>query len=170
MQNRMRLEAACLQTLPNATTASYLECLRMVVDSIGIRLAPSEIEALAKMPTNVEELGTYLELTGYLRQFVNNYKVLASLLTDIVGNKTYATKHVRKLLIPWTEEQEGAFPILNNNLVSPAVLAFSGWNRPLTLNTYASSIGAGMVLTQKTKSKEIVIIYANHRFSRHIRR
>ena len=126
------------------------------------------MEAVAKMPrpTNIEELRAFLGLTGCLRQFVENYSIVASPLTNILRNKDFATKRARKLPIPWTVEQEGAFASHNKSLASPTVLAFPDWNRPFTLQTDASSIGAGAALTQNHGSKEVAIAYASHRFSR----
>ena len=98
----------------------------MMVDINGIRPAPSKMEAVAKMPrpTNIEELRTFLGLTGYLRQFVENYSIIAAPLTNILRNKEFATKRARKFPIPWTVEQEGAFASLKKSLASPTVLAF----------------------------------------------
>ena len=140
----------------------------MMVDINGIRPAPSKMEAVAKMPrpTNIEELRAFWGLTGYLRQFVENYSIIASPLTNVLRNKEFATKRARKFHIPWTVEQEGAFASLKKTLASPTVLAFPDWNQPFTLHTDASSIGAGAVLTQNHGSKEVVIAYASHRFSR----
>ena len=148
--------------------ASAQEFLGMMVDINGIRPAPSKMEAVAKMPrpTNIEELRAFLGLTGYLRQFVENYSIIAAPLTNILRNKEFATKRARKFPIPWTVEQEGAFTSLKKSLASPTVLAFPDWNQPFTLHTDASSIGAGAVLTQNHGSKEVVIAYASHRFSR----
>ena len=117
-------------------------------------------------PTNIEELRTFLGLTGYFRQFVENYSIIAAPLTNILRNKEFATKRARTFAIPWTVEQEGAFASLKKSLASPTVLAFPDWNQPFTLHTDASSIGAGAVLTQNHGSKEVGIAYASHRFSR----
>ena len=140
----------------------------MIVDINGIRPAPSKMEAVAKMPrpTNIEELRASLGLTEYLRQFVKNYSIIASSLINILRNKDFTTNRARKLPIPWTVEQEGAFSSLKKNLASSTVLAFPDWNRPFTLHTDASSIGAGAVLTQNHSRKEVVIAYACRRFSR----
>ena len=148
--------------------ASAQEFLGMMVDKNGIRTAPSKMEAVAKMlrPTNIEELRAFLGLTGYLRQSVENYSINAAPLTGILRNKELATKRARKLPIPWTVEQEGAFASLKKSSASPTVLEFPDWNQPFTLHTDASSIGAGAVLTQIHGIKEVVIAYASHRFSR----
>ena len=148
--------------------ASAQVFLGMMVDINGIRPAPSKMEPVAKMPrpTNIEELRAFLGLTGYLMQFNENYSIIAVPFTDILRNKEFATKRARKLPISWTVEQEGAFASLKKSLASPTVLAFPDWNQPFTLHTDVSSIGAGAILTQIHGSKEVVIAYASHRFSR----
>ncbi|CAB1108232.1 unnamed protein product [Ectocarpus sp. CCAP 1310/34] len=52
--------------------ASSQEFLGMIIDATGMHPAPSKLEAIANMPRpqTVEDLRTFLGLTGYLRQFV----------------------------------------------------------------------------------------------------
>ena len=88
--------------------ASAQALLGTMVDINGIHPAPCKMEAVAKMlsPTNIEELRAFLGPTGYLRQFVENYCIIVSPLTNIFRNKDFATKRARKLPIAWTVEQE----------------------------------------------------------------
>ncbi|CAN0455895.1 unnamed protein product, partial [Pylaiella littoralis] len=60
--------------------AASQDFLGMVMDSTGICPAPSKLRAIADMarPTNVEELRTFLGMTGYLRQFVPLYSITAA--------------------------------------------------------------------------------------------
>ncbi|CAM9851265.1 unnamed protein product [Choristocarpus tenellus] len=64
--------------------------------------APSEIIAVAKLdpPSTVEQLRSFLGMTGYMRQFVPNYGEVAAPLTNILRNKGYASKRDRKMIIP----------------------------------------------------------------------
>ena len=144
------------------------EYLGMVVDSTGIRPAPSKLEAVINMPcpTNVEELRAFLGLTGYLRQFVEKHSIIAAPLTNILRNKDFASKRARKSVIPWEQEQEQAFAQLKQALTSPKVLAFPDWGYTFTLHTDASSTGAEAALTQRKQNKEFVIAFASHRFSK----
>ncbi|CAN0466513.1 unnamed protein product, partial [Ectocarpus sp. 12 AP-2014] len=59
-----------------------------------MRPAPSKLEAIANMPRSrtVEDLRTFLGLTGYLRQFVTQYSVIAAPLTDILHRALRADK------------------------------------------------------------------------------
>ena len=55
----------------------------MIIDSTGIRPSPSKLEAIEEMPppSNIEDLRTFLGMTGYLRQFIQNYNITAAPLT-----------------------------------------------------------------------------------------
>ncbi|CAB1110204.1 unnamed protein product [Ectocarpus sp. CCAP 1310/34] len=91
--------------------ASSQEFLGIIIDATGMHPAPSKLEAIANMPRpqTVEDLRTFLGLTGYLRQFVPQYSLVAAPLTDILRNKDFASKRARKLPIQWGEAEEHAF-------------------------------------------------------------
>ena len=148
--------------------AASQEFLGMIIDCTGMRPAPSKLDAIARMPCprTVEDLRTFLGLTGYLRQFVPNYSLTAAPLTDILRNKTFASKQARKLSIPWEAEHDEAFRSLRATLASPSVLAFPDPNRTFELHTDASTIGAGAVLRQPVGDAPGYIAFASHRFSR----
>ena len=123
----------------------------MVVYNTGVRPARSKLNVVDDMPrpTNVEELRAFLGLTGYLRQFVERYSIIAAPLANILRNKAFAPRCARKLVIPWEQEQEQerVFGHLKEALTSPKVLAFPDWGYTFTLHTDASSTGAGAALT-----------------------
>ena len=98
----------------------------MVIDCTGIRPAPSKLTAVSAMPRpkNARELRAFLGLTGYLRQFVPRYSILAAPLTDLLRNKSLASRNARKLPIEWGGPQEAAFAQLRNAISSPTILAF----------------------------------------------
>lgn len=148
--------------------AASMEFLGMIIDSSGVYPSPSKLEAIAEMPRpqTVEELRTFLGMTGYLRQFVEDYSVICAPLTDLLRNKLFASKKPRKLPIPWGEDEQLAFTAIRSALASPTVLAFPDPNSPFELHTDASSVGAGAVLMQKVGDTSRVISFASHRFSR----
>lgn len=147
--------------------ASSQEFLGMVIDSTGIRSAPSKMEAITNMPRprTVEELRTFLGMIGYLRQFVPNYSIVAAPLTDILRTKEYASKRARKLVIAWGVDGERAFQSLRTSLASPTVLDFPDLENTFELHTDASEIGVGAVLMQTIDEVPRVISFASHRFS-----
>lgn len=69
--------------------AASQEFLGMIIDSTGLHPAPSKLEAIANMPTTVEELRTFLGMTGYLRQFVRNYSIVSAPISNILRNKRF---------------------------------------------------------------------------------
>lgn len=148
--------------------AACQEFLGMIIDATGIRPAPAKMEAIANMPRpcTVEELRTFQGLTGYLRQFVPNYSLVAAPLTDLLRNKEYASKRARKMVIAWGVAEEKAFQSLRTTLASPTVLAFPDLENTFELHTDASTVGVGAVLMQTIDEKPRVISFASHRFSR----
>ena len=148
--------------------AASQEFLGMIIDSTGLHPAPSKLEAIANMPrpTTVETLRTFLGMCGYLRQFVRNYSIISAPLSNILRNKSFASKRARKLSIPWGAEEEEAFQALRSALASPTVLAFPDPNKPFELHADASVVGAGAVLMQNIGGVPRVISFASHRFSR----
>ena len=148
--------------------AASQEFLGMIVDRTGLYPAPSKLVAIARMPRphTVEELRTFLGLTGYLRQFVPNYSLTAAPLTNILRNKAFASKRARKLPIPWTTAEQDAFHSLRGTLASPTVLAFPDLERPFELHTDASSLGVGASLMQTIEGVTRAVAFASHRFSR----
>ena len=145
-----------------------LEFVGMVVDRQGIRPADSKIAAVADLlpPSTVEELRTFLGMTGYLRQFVQCYSIIASPLTDILRNKAFASKRSRRSPIPWLEPQQQAFLSLKSALTSFPILTFPVWGSSFVLHTDASAAGAGAALTQDNDGAERVVAYTSHRWSR----
>ena len=113
-----------------------------------------KLQAVSDMqrPNTVEELRTFLGLTGYLRQFVENYSITAAPLTNILRNKNFASKRSRKMPISWEGEQEEAFKGLKKAVASAKGLAFPDWSKPFILHTDASEVGTGAVLAQKNES------------------
>ena len=148
--------------------AQAQEFLGMIIDCNGVHPSPAKMEAIANMPCprSVEELRTFLGMTGYLCQHVPNYSLVAAPLTDILRNKEFASKRARKLPIPWGPAAQQAFDSLRTTLASPTVLAFPDLERPFELHTDASTIGAGAVLMQTIDGRSRVTSFASHRFSR----
>ena len=103
-----------------------LEFVGMVMDRQGVRLVESKLAAIAGLtpPTTVKELRAFLGMTGYLRQYVERYSILAAPLTDILRNTAFSSKRSRRLLIPWTGLHQHAFLSLKSALTSAPILAF----------------------------------------------
>lgn len=90
----------------------------MMIDRQGIRPAESNVAAMAELPppSTVKETIAHLSMTGYLRQFVEQYSILAVIFTDILPNNDFASKRGRWYPIAWAEQRKRAFLALKSAL------------------------------------------------------
>ena len=92
-------------------------------------------------------------LAGYYRRFIPRFATIASPLTEL-------TKKGVKFV--WTENTESAFQHLKTCLCSAPILAYPIFDNLFILQTDASDVGLGAVLTQLDKSgHERVVSYAS---------
>ena len=88
-------------------------------------------------PRNITGLRGFLGLTGYYRRFVKGYGEIAASLTKLLQKNSFL----------WNEEATIAFNKLKIARTTIPVLALPGWNLPFILETDASRIGLGAVLS-----------------------
>ena len=140
----------------------------MVVSRLGVQPSQAKIEAVAKRSraNTVEEVRSRLGMGSYLRKFVPRYSSIAAPISDLLGDKRFASKRARKLTMPWGVDEDKALKALIELPTSPLILALPYWETTFQLHTGASELGAGAALTQVTRGKERAIGYASHRFSR----
>lgn len=77
-------------------------------------------------------------MTGYYRRFITAYAKIAAPLTDLLKKDAYC----------WTAQTEDAFTNLKQAMTSAPVLVLPNFQQPFTLETDASGIGVGAVLSQ----------------------
>ena len=61
----------------------------------------------------------------------------------------------------WSEDCDKAFELLKNKLVEAPVLAHPDFSQPFILDTDASDVAIGAVLSQKLDGREYVVAYAS---------
>ena len=86
-------------------------------------------------------------MAGYYRKFVQNFSVIATPLTGAL-RKEMPDK------IRWTEAMESAFGRLKEALTTSPVLHSPNPDKPYILQTDASGLGIGAVLTQEDEQGE----------------
>ncbi|XP_042865110.1 uncharacterized protein LOC122248852 [Penaeus japonicus] len=106
----------------------------------------------APRPTTKKQVRSFLGLTGYYRNFVPNFAVLALPLFDLL--KKHAPNKV-----PWGDEQEGAFNSLKKLLCKQPILQLPNFQKPFILRTDASQDGVGAVLMQETDGEIYPVAY-----------
>ncbi len=121
-----------------ATEVPYLGHL---VSRNGLKPDPKKVDAVKRYPApkNPKEVRQFLGLTSYYRRFIKSYACIAEPLY-------WLTKKAAKFL--WTESCQSAFKALVDKIVSAPILIFPDFSKPFLLQTDASGIGIGAVLSQ----------------------
>ena len=129
-----------------------------IVTGEGILSNPNKQASIKNypVPKNVDQLRSCLRLAGYYRRFVKNYAHKGHSLTKLTSKNVEWS---------WTEEQQEAFDLLKNCLMSPPILAYPDFTKDFIIHTDASGYGVGSVLAQMHDDdgveKEVVIAYTS---------
>jgi len=153
-QHNLRVKAS--KCTFGATHATFLG---HVVSSKGVHTDPQKVQAVSSLsaPTTIEQVRSFLGLAGYYRRFIPNFATLSYPLVQL-------TKKGSKF--SWSDKQQESFLLLKSHLCSAPILAYPQFDRPFTLQTDASDVGLGAVLTQFDLSgREHVISYASRSLS-----
>ena len=138
-----RLREANLRLKPSK--CSFLQrkvCyLGHIVSSEGISTDPAKTDKVRNWPcpTNVKEVQQFLGFSNYYRKFIKNFATIAKPLYQITE---------RKGTFKWTAACQEAFDTLRIQLSTAPMLAYPDYTRPFILDTDASDVGMGGVLSQ----------------------
>lgn len=119
---------------------SQVEYLGHVVSSQGVAPVTSKIDAIRQWPPprSVKALRSFLGLAGFYRRFIRGYALIAAPLIQLTSVDPFQ----------WTSEAQSAFDSLKQALSSAPVLALPNFDLPFTVETDASGVGMGAVLSQ----------------------
>ena len=122
---------------------------------------PSKLKAIAnlKIPETKKQLRQVLGILGYYRSYINNYAVVAKVLTD-------ATAKSKPNIVQWSELHQTAFDELKHRVCSAPVLATPRFGEPFILYTDASMMAVGCCLSQLDElGAEHPVAYASQKLS-----
>ena len=125
------------------------------VDGDGIHTMEDKIKAVKDFPRpqSVDNVRSFLGLSGYYRSFINKFAAIASPLNKLLK---------KDVPFHWNAAQETSFRDLKYALTNAPVLAFPDYKAPFVLYTDASALGLGAVLMQTdARGKNRVIAYAS---------
>lgn len=137
---------------------SEVKYLGFVVNENGLQVDPDKIQPVINypVPTNLKELRKLIGMASWYRRFVPNFSTVMEPLNKLLRkNQPWI----------WTEEQELAFLELRTRLTTAPTLTRPDFSLPFVLQTDASAVGLGAVLTQSHEDGEHVIAYASKTLS-----
>ncbi len=109
-------------------------------------------------PETKTQVQAFLGLAGYYCCFIPNFSSLAASLTDL-------TRKGQPEKIQWTPAAEEAFQRLKEALTSAPVLRAPDISCPFLLQTDASDMGLGAILSQIQKGEEHPVIYISRKLT-----
>ncbi|KAK3745260.1 hypothetical protein QZH41_010890 [Actinostola sp. cb2023] len=130
-----------------------------VVSADGISTDPDKNRAVIDwpVPSRASEMRSFLGLCSYYRRFIKGF-------ADIARPLHRLTEKGREFV--WTSECDIAFNQLKTTLSTAPVLAYPTSKDPFILDTDASNIGLGAVLSQVQDGEEKVIAYYSKSLSK----
>lgn len=137
------------------TEVSYLG---FIVNRTGLQVDPAKTAPVVEFPAprNIKQLRRFLGMASWYRRFIPDFATVAVPLQKLTRKSQSWT---------WSEEQETAFNQLKDHLTTAPTLSCPDFTLPFSLQTDASSVGLGAVLTQVIDGNERVIAYASRALS-----
>ena len=151
-----RLIEAGLKLKPSkcVVAANELPYLGHIASREGIRPDPLNIAAISNMPVpkTKTEVRSFLGLANYYRKFIPQFSDVAHPLhRNTAKNTTF----------DWTTACQDAFESLKRSLVSAPILAYPDMNQTFNIQTDASNVGIGAILSQTINEVERPIAFAS---------
>ncbi|XP_011698713.1 PREDICTED: uncharacterized protein LOC105456415 [Wasmannia auropunctata] len=133
-----------------------VEFLGHVIEGGCVRPSPKKVKAVMSFPepTTIQQLQSFLGLTGYFQKFILNYSIIARPLTNLLraGVKFF-----------FGETEKAAFAQLKSKLSEKPVLGLYKIGAETELHTDASKYGYGAILFQRNSDDQLFhpIYYAS---------
>jgi len=149
-----RLHDVGLKLKPSKCTMfrTEIEFLGHVVSSDGIKPLPEKLQTIRDWPRPhcIRYVRAFYGIASYNRKFVKNFANTAEPLTKLTH---------KNAVFRWSDEAEMAFTKLKDDLRAATVLAFRQPGLPCLLDTDATDLAIGAVLSQIIDGVERPIAY-----------
>ena len=133
--------------------------LGFIVSGEGIKPDPQKVDKLRTYPApgNVKQLRAFLGLGSYYRRFIPGFANVAAPLYALTTEAEWN----------WTEECQKVFEALKTAIVEGVVLDHPDFSRPFIVDTDASEIGMGAILSQEDEEgRERIVMVDSRKFNR----
>ena len=123
-----------------------------MISESGVKTDPRKVTAMKDwpQPKHKRDVQAFLGTTGYYRRFVPGYAEVSKPLTVLTQSGAK---------FEWTAKCTEAFDALKHALSQAPVLAYPMFQLPFILDTDASNIACGAVLSQVQDGQERVVAY-----------
>jgi hypothetical protein len=162
VMNRIKVANLTIKPGKCRLAQHFVKYLGHTVGQGKLSPAGTKIQAVRKYPTpkSKTEIRSFLGLAGYYRRYVPDFSRIAAPLTDAIKGKS------KKGKIEWTEECNQAFNKLKEILVKEPVLSAPDFSKEFVLQTDASDLGIGVILSQAdSHGHEHPILYLSKKFN-----
>lgn len=164
-QTLQRIAAAGLKLHPDKCCfmRRELEFLGHKIGGEGISTLEEKVQAVKDWPTptTLRELKSFIGLASYYRRFVRGFSCIATPLFRLQQKDSN---------FAWTPDCEQAFSRLKEALTESPILTPPDPSLPFLLDTDASDVGMGAVLSQVGPEGEKVVAYFSRTFNKAERR
>lgn len=120
--------------------------LGFVVSSKSMLTDLQKFLAITEWPTprSIAEVHSIIGLANFYRRFIKGFSIIVAPITNCLKDKT----------LRWTQDQEHNFNTIKAALTSAPVLEIPDFNKPFHIDTDASAVGVGVVLSQEERQIE----------------
>ena len=133
--------------------------LGFIVSGEGIKPDPQKVDKLRNypVPTNVKQLRAFLGLGSYYRRFIPGFASVAAPLNALTTEAEWN----------WTDECQKVFEALRTAIVEGVVQDHPDFSKPFIVDTDASEIGMGAILSQvDDEGRERIVMVDSRKFNR----
>ena len=162
--DRLKMAGLKLKAKKCTLCATEVNYLGHVISKDGIATDPGKISAVKNWPepVNTTEVRSFIGLCSYYRKFIKNFAEITKCLHRLTE---------KNQVFKWTAECQEAFDRLKFELTNAPILTHPDFTREFILDTDASNLAIGAVLSQKSDDgKERVVAYASRTLSKAERR
>ncbi|XP_061754270.1 uncharacterized protein LOC133551511 isoform X2 [Nerophis ophidion] len=156
-----RLQKAKLKLKPSKCCLfrRQVAYLGHVVSENGVATDPGKVRKVQEWPTpsSLKDVRRFVGLASYYRRFIKNFACIAEPLHALTK------KHVQ---FHWSEECQLAFDDLKSRLITAPILGYPLDKGDMILDTDASDVGIGAVLSQVQQGVERVLAYGSRKLSK----
>jgi len=131
---------------------------RHVLSGDGIEVKAEKVKAVRDwpVPKNMSELRSFLGMVSYYRKFIPGFANIVAPWHKLLRKSS---------MYEWGLEQMNAFCTLKERLISAPILGMPTDSGMFLLDSDASSVGSGAVISRMQNGKEVVIAYASRSLS-----